>query len=354
MRLLFFLLVSSFVVALAEFDYRKWSDLEPAISMGELLKEGVIRDGVLSSKHLDIFANIEAAWKIFKARFKRIYESIHEETKRFLIFGANFVEMMEHNHAYREGKVTFEMGVNEFSDKTEYELRKLRGYRSSNPSKKMAGSTFISSEHTVLPETVDWRKEGAVTPVKNQGNCGSCWAFSSTGAIEGQHYRKTEQLVSLSEQQLVDCSSIYGNNGCDGGLMNSAFKYVKENDGIDSEASYPYISGKTGDKNPKCLFNSSNVVAQVTGFMDISSGNERALMDAVATKGPVSVAINAGLPVSPGIRQVFTLIPSARARRKILTMAFWLSVMEWNMVSLTGLLRIVGALNGVKKVTSKF
>ncbi|MCP9260009.1 Cathepsin L1 [Dirofilaria immitis] len=128
------------------------------------------------------------------------------------------------------------------------------------------------SANSRLPEKIDWRIKGAVTPVKDQGNCGSCWAFSSTGALEGQYHRRTGHLVSLSEQNLLDCSESYGNFGCDGGLMDYAFDYIKANDGIDSEASYPYEA-----KEGKCRYSNRTRILTDSGEVDLPEGDEEAL-----------------------------------------------------------------------------
>ncbi|XP_064596552.1 procathepsin L-like [Liolophura sinensis] len=160
----------------------------------------------------------------------------------------------------------------------------MNGYKMSDA----MGSTFVPPSKLKLPTSVDWRTQGYVTPVQDQGECGSCWAFSATGSLEGQHFKKTGNLVPLSVQNLVDCSRADGNLGCRGGNMDSAFKYIKLNSGLDTEASYPY-QGKDG----QCHFNSSNVGATDTGFSDIKSGSESDLQAAVASVGPVSVSIDA-------------------------------------------------------------
>lgn len=176
------------------------------------------------------------------------------------------------------------MGVNEFSDLTPMEFQKIYVPTRFNRTRERR-------EVWLKPTTegsVDWREKGAVTPVKNQLQCGSCWAFSTTGSVEGSVFINTGKLMSLSEQQLVDCSASEGNNGCNGGLMDYGFKYIEDNKGIDTEVDYPYTA-KTG----RCDRTKANdEEAQITGFSDVPQQNEEQLAAAVA-KGPVSVAIEA-------------------------------------------------------------
>lgn len=184
---------------------------------------------------------------------------------------------------------TYRLGINSFADWTAEEFKKTMLGTSIRFSGhyESVGRFMRLPSHVKIPDSVDWREKGAVTPVKNQGQCGSCWAFSTTGSLEGQHFLATGELLSLSEQQLVDCSKKYNNEGCNGGLMDNAFKYIKENGGLMSEEAYPY-KGKEG----KCHFDPKKAVANCTGFIDVKSGDEDALKEAVATVGPVSIAID--------------------------------------------------------------
>uniref|UniRef100_A0A8C8G676 Cathepsin L.1 n=1 Tax=Oncorhynchus tshawytscha TaxID=74940 RepID=A0A8C8G676_ONCTS len=162
-----------------------------------------------------------------------------------------------------------------------------------NASKPCGGSTVLPMlGDNDLPTTMDWSDKGYVTSIKDQKDCGSCWAFSTTDSLEGQHYSKTNKLVSLSEQQLVDCSGEFGNMGCMGGLMDQTFEYIKSlaPGGLDTEDSYAYHA-----EDKKCHYKPDSLGATCTGYVDMTSGDESALQQAVATVRPVSVAIDAAI-----------------------------------------------------------
>ncbi|XP_076834878.1 cathepsin L.1 [Brachyhypopomus gauderio] len=230
------------------------------------------------------------AWKL---KFGKSYGSMEEESMRKTTWLTNRKLVLVHNMLADQGIKSYRLGMTYFADMDNQEYRRavfMGCLGTFNRTKARSATTFLrQAVGAVLPDTVDWRDKGYVTDVKDQKQCGSCWAFSATGSLEGQTFRKTGKLVSLSEQQLVDCSGDYGNMGCGGGLMDQAFDYIKANKGIDTEDSYPY-EATDGD----CRFKPDSVAATCTGYVDITSGDEDALQEAVATIGPVSVAIDAG------------------------------------------------------------
>ncbi|ELT95681.1 hypothetical protein CAPTEDRAFT_173171 [Capitella teleta] len=231
-------------------------------------------------------SELNELWTEYKETYGKSYD-MKEDVVRRSLWEGNLRHISMHNVKHDLGKHSFSMGINELSDLTPSEYRQRLGLRPALGER--TGKKFVYNGEKV-PEHVDWRDKGYVTPVKNQGACGSCWAFSSTGSLEGQHFRLTGQLVSLSEQNLVDCTKKYGNAGCNGGWMDNAFNYVKANNGIDTEAFYPYeghddwcgYDGSPGHKGANC-----------TGHVDVQQGDELALKQAVATVGPVSVGIDA-------------------------------------------------------------
>jgi len=223
----------------------------------------------------------QARFNAWSASYGKVYQSAEESAYRFTVYQDNALFVEQHDAEARG----FTVALNEFADLTSAEFNAI--YNGMNLT-RVPGEMFEQSISTTAPATVDWRKQGAVTGVKNQGQCGSCWAFSTTGSTEGAHYLKEHKLVSLSEQNLVDCSTRYGNMGCNGGLMDSAFKYIIANHGVDTEASYPYTA--TGPN--QCRFNPAHVGATLASYRDVRSGSEASLMDFVAD-APTSVAIDA-------------------------------------------------------------
>ncbi|XP_077976942.1 procathepsin L-like [Glandiceps talaboti] len=230
---------------------------------------------------------VDLEWEEWKTTHGKEY-SQEEELMRRVKWHNNMKFIQRHNEDFANGKTTFKMAMNQLGDLDTEEYRKLMcGYRAQNRSKS-GGSSFLAPSNVVLPGQIDWRDYGYVTSVKDQGRCASCWAFSSTGSLEGQYFKKTGQLISLSEQQLVDCSLAYGNKGCREGWTNQAFEYIKDYGEI-SEADYPYI----GDGSTCNYYSASKpVVTFITTYYTLPARREDNLQQAVATVGPISVAID--------------------------------------------------------------
>ena len=246
---------------------------------------------VSASSALSFMEVVAEEWNTFKAAHKKSYKTPMEEKHRMKIFMENKAFIAKHNHLAHKGHHSYFLKMNQFGDLFHREFSAtMNGFRMDLKKNDThdTGATFLAPDGFEAPTMVDWRDKGAVTDVKDQGRCASCWAFSATGSLEGQHFRKTGQLVSLSETNLVDCSWPQGNKGCRGGFPDAAFKYIRDNHGVDTEKSYPYIP-----KDGKCLFKSSNVGATDKGFVDLPSGDEEALAKAVAAHGPISVGIDA-------------------------------------------------------------
>ncbi|EDW70865.2 uncharacterized protein Dvir_GJ11310 [Drosophila virilis] len=233
-------------------------------------------------------AVLEAEWKSFKEMHGRSYAGDSEELLRRRIFEDNKKLIDTHNARYEAGKETYKMGVNEFTDLLPSEfVSRMMG--SLNRTAVTADYIYEPSANLQIPESIDWRTKGAVSPVKNQGTCGSCWTFAAVGTLEGQSFLRTKRMVELSEQNLLDCSSHppYRNHGCQRGYPYDALRYVKDNQGLDTRSSYPY-QGVQG----RCRFRKEHVGVRIKGVATVRSGDERALQAAVAEKGPIAVGID--------------------------------------------------------------
>jgi C1A family cysteine protease len=230
----------------------------------------------MALKQLRASEDVFHAWIM---EHEKLYQDEEEYEQKFATFRDNLAFIKIHN---QQG-FDFELALNKFADLTSTEFSTLV----SRPFEVSDNTNEVYLPTLEVPAAVDWRKQGAVTPVKDQGQCGSCWSFSTTGSVEGINAIKTGKLASLSEQQLVDCSTSYGNQGCNGGLMDSAFKYIIATGGLDTEAEYPY-KGADG----KCKVITSDLVDSIKGFADVPKKNNVQLQAAVALQ-PVSIAIQA-------------------------------------------------------------
>ena len=224
----------------------------------------------------------------FQERFSKRYSNIQELETRFAIFRKNFIEILAHN---ADRSQNFTMGVNQFTDLTPEEFRAQYINGGSKSSLGSYGCKSFSSSGIGLPSSIDWRTKGVVNPVRDQGQCGSCWAFATTANAESVWAISKGQLLDLSEEFLVDCASGIGyfNLGCNGGQPDSAFKYMINN-GQCTEASYPYKAGvtKTAGTCQKC----TSAGVSFSSCSDVTPKDQVALAAAVA-KQPVVVAIEA-------------------------------------------------------------
>ncbi|WRX11787.1 Peptidase C1A [Theobroma cacao] len=239
---------------------------------------------------------VHKEFQVFVEKYGKNYSTTEEYMHRLGIFAKNLIRAAEHQVL----DPTAVHGVTQFSDLSEEEFERLytgvKGGMAAAAPRMMdgVGSEAEMVEVDGLPESFDWREKGAVTEVKMQGACGSCWAFSTTGAIEGANFVATGKLLSLSEQQLVDCDQMCDikdktacDNGCSGGLMTNAYKYLIESGGLQDENSYPY-TGRRED----CKFKPDKVAVKVVNFTKIPI-DENQIAANLVIRGPLAVGLNA-------------------------------------------------------------
>ncbi|KAK0043948.1 digestive cysteine proteinase 2 [Biomphalaria pfeifferi] len=228
--------------------------------------------------------HIHEGFEIFKKAHKKQYKSDEHDSRKHV-----YRQNLRYIHSKNRAGLTYTLAVNHLADRTAKEMKTLRGYRYSHV--EHGGKKFSMNEMNKqdVPDQWDWRLLGAVTPVKDQAICGSCWSFGTTGTIEGANFLKTGNLVRLSQQQLIDCSWGSGNNGCDGGEDFRAYSYIMQNGGLTSEEQYGQYLAIDGF----CLSKLVKPVVQLANFTTLPQGDLSALKVAVFNKGPISVAIDA-------------------------------------------------------------
>jgi len=226
---------------------------------------------------------VMGAFSRFTEEYNKKYTDV-EWSKRLGIFAQNLERVNEQNreHVLLGGEAVF--GVTQFSDLTPEEFKAMYlTYIPNNSSQPRVNVELDGAPAT----TVDWRTKGAVTAVKDQGQCGSCWAFSATEAIESYSFLHNGKLLELSPQQITSCDKTDG--GCNGGNTETAYGYVQKTGGIESGADYPYTSG--GGNTGVCKFDASKVVVKIAGYKSVAKGEPN--LKTALNNGPVSVCLAA-------------------------------------------------------------
>lgn len=236
-----------------------------------------------------VLVNYDTEFDQFLVKYHKQYESAKELAYRKSIFADNLEYINNHNKNRHSRNLTYALAMNELGDISykSREFKDMLGYsnRLSPNIININTPRNYTTDVSDLPSQVDWRSKNAVTPVKNQGSCGSCWSFSATGAVEGVWAINKGELLSLSEQQLMDCSGPEGDQSCNGGLMTNAFQYLIDANGSCGEQEYPYEA-----KDESCHV--CKKVAYINGYENVEKNSEKALLEAVARQ-PVSIAIEA-------------------------------------------------------------
>ncbi|KAG9471121.1 cathepsin S-like isoform X2 [Eleutherodactylus coqui] len=232
--------------------------------------------------------SLDSHWYLWAKTHEKMYNNKVDELRRRVIWEDNLKFIMVHNLEHSLGLHSYELGMNHLGDMTSEEvLAAMTGLRHVDIS--MSNDTDLSENvlKSKVPESIDWRKQNCVTDVKDQGMCSCSWAFSSVGSLECQLKIRSGKLVSLSAQNLVDCSSSYGNSGCAGGFLVAAYRYIIDN-GIESDSTYPYEG-----QDQTCHFSATKKATSVTSYKQVPFGDENEMKQVVSKVGPVSAAIDA-------------------------------------------------------------
>ncbi|XP_065856878.1 senescence-specific cysteine protease SAG39-like [Euphorbia lathyris] len=255
----------------------------PSIALALIFLLGALASQAVAARTLQD-ASMQTMHEQWMSLYGRVYKDPTEKEMRFDIFKQN-VHLIESFN--KDEAKSFKLAINQFADLTNQEFKTSRNRFKGHICSEQAGP-FRYENISAVPTSMDWRKKGAVTAIKDQGQCGSCWAFSTVAAVEGISQLTTGKLVSLSEQELVDCDTKGVDQGCEGGLMDDGFEFIIGNKGITTETNYPYDAADGTCKTKK----EANHAAKITGYEDVPANDEAALMKAVANQ-PIAVAIDA-------------------------------------------------------------
>ncbi len=241
----------------------------------------------LVASNVDVDTIMFQQFQKFIKKYHKRYASINEYLARFEVFKRNVMAAFTENASYQTG-------ITKFSDLTQQEFAKTYLNLNYDAMAVANFNPYVVQVKNAAPDAWDWREKGYVSPVKDQGSCGSCWAFSTVGNLEGLYYKEKQTMVTMSEQMLVDCDTY--DSGCNGGLMENTFTWLKENGGIMTDTDYPYKGRKGTCQSDETKY----VDMQITGYTKLGSGSstwdpvdEDEIKEFLYETGPLAVALNA-------------------------------------------------------------